>query len=204
MRIRVSGIFLFVCITTCLSLAIDRPQTPTIDDVDFDGQTITILGSKDDRDSCHAVLITDLTVPFQYGNDISRSELGSDGAAINWAQENFPMNIEIGNKSVERYYLAVVVSKKNDDKQSVFSGWRVYTDDDGLPIPITTAADTSVRETFFRRARKIKSGTSQVILDLSFSLPKAKASDYSLKIKGTTTILDISDLNSIVSKIISG
>ena len=66
-----------------------------------------------------------------------------------------------------------------------------------MPIPITTAADTSVRETFFRRARKIKSGTSQVILDLSFSLPKAKASDYSLKIKGTTTILDISDLNSI-------
>ena len=177
-----------------LTYALDRPVAPNISGASFTNGVIVVTGSKTAGDSCHVVLLSDLSSSLEYAYGIGSYTTPLEGPAVTFAATNFPISVPLGNQSRERYFLAVASSILNSEGQRVFSGWQVLTDDNGLPQPISTYSDT-LGENFFYRARRINEKNSrQVILDLTFSLLKSKAAKYNLEIKRTNKNSELNDL----------
>lgn len=184
--------------------AVDRPATPVLTGVSFTNDIITITATASEGDSCHAVLLTDLSTPlgnaYTFGNHVNPLE----GSVISYAVplSVLPLKLFVGNQFRERYFVAIASSKVNDDGIRTFSGWNVYTDSSGVPMPVTTGYDT-LKENLFYRARRINERRpEQVVIDLSFSVPKDSAAKYNLLIRqNTTTLLTLPNLSSIPNSV---
>ncbi len=178
--------------------ALDRPAAPTISSVTFNASTqeITIAGTMSEGDSCHAVLVTDLSVglgaAYAVGNAVSLA-----GSAVNYAQETLPLVIELDDKSRERYFIAIASSKVDANKLRVFSPWKIFTDANGLPLAISTGHD-ALSENLIYRARKIDPANDSVVIDVTFSLPASQTTNSKLMIsRQGIPLLTISDLSSV-------
>jgi hypothetical protein len=142
--------------------ALDRPVAPTISSVTFNASTqqITIAGTMSEGDSCHAVLVTDLSVglgaAYAIGNDVSLA-----GSAVSYAHETLPLVIELDDKSRERYFIAIASSKVDVNELRVFSPWKIFTDANGLPLAISTGHD-ALSENLIYRVRKIDPANDSV------------------------------------------
>jgi len=144
-----------VCIVSVL-YAVNRPAAPVLSGVSFKNDIITITASASEGDSCHAVLLTDFSIPLEYAYTFGNHSNPLEGSVISYAVSPsvLPMKLFIGNQSRERYYVAIASSKENDDGIRTFSGWKVYTDSSGVPIPVSTGYNTN-GENLFYRARRI-------------------------------------------------
>ena len=65
--------------------AVDRPATPVLTGVSFTNDIITITATASEGDSCHAVLLTDLSTPL--GNAYTFGNHGNplEGSVISYA-----------------------------------------------------------------------------------------------------------------------
>jgi hypothetical protein len=116
--------------------AITRPPTPTITNATYANEKITITGSMTSAEQCHVVLLTDLSAPLLNAYESSSS---LEGAAVSYSSTTFPIVVPLGSQIVERYFVAVAVSKL-EDKKRIYSAWKIYADNStGLPLAISTS-----------------------------------------------------------------
>lgn len=198
MSLNVKCCFL-ILVSTALLFAITRPPAPTITDASYTNGAIIVTGNTvSSAEEYHVVLLTDLSASLSNAYEIGSTLNPFEGAAVSFKSNTFPIVIPLGNQSVERYFVAVAASKKEANGVRVYSGWRVYTDVNGVPISLTTSQNNK-KETTFYRARKISErNDSLVVIDFKFSLPTANASEYSFTLKrGTTPIVSFADLSNI-------
>jgi hypothetical protein len=186
-----------------ISHSLTRPQTPTVTNPTFDGTHISFTVGNTDGDEYHAVLLTDLTAALQVSYESGSQSVPLEGACVSYSikkgtSATETMSLTIGDQTVERYFIGVAASKKDSNGVKVYSGWRVYTDANGVPISLTTS-HTDKKETVFYRARRISEhNDSLVVIDFKFSLPVASASGYSLTIRrDATPIVTFPNLASI-------
>lgn len=188
-----------VCIVSFL-YAVNRPAAPVLSGVSFDNDIITITASASEGDSCHAVLLTDLSIPLEYAYTFGNHSNPLEGSVISYAvpPSVLPLKLFVGNQSRERYFVAIASSKVNDDGIRSFSGWKVYTDSSGVPIPVSTGYNTKGENLIYRARRINERRPEQVIVDLSFSVPKDSAAKYNLLLRqNATTLLTLPNLSSI-------
>jgi hypothetical protein len=190
-----------------ISHSLTRPQTPTVTNPTFDGTHISFTVGNTDGDEYHAALLTDLTAALQVSYESGSQSVPLEGACVSYSikkgtSATETMSLPVGDQTIERYFVAVAASKKDSNGVKVYSGWRVYTDANGLPISLSTSQGDK-KETVFYRARKISErNDSLVVIDFKFSLPTADASDYSFTLKrDATTIVTFSDLGSITDTV---
>ena len=178
--------------------ALDRPPVPNISGVNFDGVKITINGSvASGFDSIHVVLLSDFTASLGYINDYGNDK--GEGPAINYASKSFPIRFNPSMQSRERYFVAVATSKINADNVRVFSGWKVYIDTTtGMPLSISTSSGNDGENLLYRARRINENNSKEVVYDLTFSLPKRRASECKLILKHNgIPKLNINDLSNI-------
>jgi len=90
----------------------------------------------------------------------------------------------------------------NGDGIRTFSGWKVFADSLGVPLSVTTGYATK-GENLFSRARRINERRpEQVVIDLSFSVPRDSAAKYNLIIRqNSTTLLTLPNLSNIPNSV---
>lgn len=144
---------------------------------------------------------------LQVSYESSSQSVPLEGACVSYSitkgtSSTETMSLLIGDKTIERYFVAVAASKKDANGVRIFSGWRVYTDSSGLLISISTSQGEK-KENVFYRARKISErNDSLVVIDFKFSLPKATASNYSFILKrDATQIVSFSNLGTLTDTV---
>ena len=97
-----------LCFITFLYAA-DRPAAPVLSDVSFNNDVITITASAPEGDSCHAVLLTDLSTPLGNAYTFGKHGNSPEGPVISYAAPPsvLPLKLFIGNQSRERYFVAI-------------------------------------------------------------------------------------------------
>lgn len=194
-------VVMYVVLSTMVSIshAIDRPPVPNITGVTFDGKKIIINGTVAfGYDSIHVVLLSDFTASLGYVNDFGNDK--GEGPAINYASKSFPISFNPSMQSRERYFVAAATSKINaDDNVRVFSGWKVYIDTTtGMPLTISTSSGENGENLFYRARRINETNNKEVVYDLTFSLPKSRASECKLILKHNgIPKLNINDLSTV-------
>ena len=139
--------------------ALTRPAPPQISNVTFISNQITItlnsVPSAGTIDSCHAVLLTDLTTGFEAAYAVGNATSANGTVVTFAATPSNALTFPIDKSFRERYFIAVASSKKDATTGvTVFSPWRVFANSDGVPVAVSTNSDNTPENVFYR-ARKI-------------------------------------------------
>lgn len=198
-----SSFILFVCMIS-MAYAIDPPSDIDVT-FDADRNKIDIIanipGGLGSDDSCHAILVSDLSTSLSGAYEIGSALPQSDGPAISFAAKNSTLAVFLGNQAIERYFVAVKVSRLVNGNR-IHSPWKIHADNStGLPISISTSHGI-YKENIFHRARCIDERNShKIIIDFTFSLPTTNASGCKFKLfKNNTELLNVDNLGTVSGK----
>lgn len=189
---------------TPLIYAIDPPSDISVS-FDADRNKIDIIanipGGLGADDSCHAILVSDLSTSLSGAYETGSALPQSDGPAISFSQKNSTLAVFLGNQAIERYFVAVKVSRLVNGNR-IHSPWKIYADNStGLPISISTSHGI-YKENIFHRARCIDERNShKIIIDFTFSLPTSNASGCKFKLfKNNIELLNVDNLGTVSGK----
>ncbi len=178
-----------------LAQGIQRPATPNIMGVDLSSTGhIDITTSSlpvGDEPQCHAVLVSSLTASFTKAMEVGNTS--GEGPVVYYYDKTNELHVDVADSTYERYFVAVAHSVKEGDRR-IFSGWKVWTDGDGVPLTVSTNQGDR-GERIYYKSRRIDTYSNNVVTDMTFSFKPRGSEKYSFQLlHNTFPVVEITDL----------